>query len=145
MRLTKRSNKTVHENGVCCTHYLSKECEERSGFCTDECPWEEAVWSKLADYEDAEEQGLLLQLPCKVGDTVYLINHTTVNTRRKPLKCNVDEFVIERSGCFAVLNGNASYYMLRRFKAVNINKFGSIVFLTEAEAESALAEKGGAE
>lgn len=26
---------------------------------------------KLADYEDAEEQGLLLRLPCKVGDSVY--------------------------------------------------------------------------
>ena len=55
-RLTKRSNKTVHENGVCCTHYLSKECEERSGYCTDECPWEEAAWSRLADYEDLEEK-----------------------------------------------------------------------------------------
>lgn len=28
---------------------------------------------KLADYEDAEEQGLLVRLPCKVGDTVYRI------------------------------------------------------------------------
>ena len=28
---------------------------------------------KLAAYEDAEEQGLLLRLPCKVGDTVYHI------------------------------------------------------------------------
>ena len=26
---------------------------------------------KLAEYEDAEEQGLLLRLPCKIGDTVY--------------------------------------------------------------------------
>lgn len=26
---------------------------------------------KLKSYEDAEEQGLLLRLPCKVGDTVY--------------------------------------------------------------------------
>lgn len=29
--------------------------------------------AKLAAYESAEEQGLLLRLPCKVGDTVYLI------------------------------------------------------------------------
>lgn len=28
-------------------------------------------FNKLADYEDLEEQGLLLRLPCKVGDTVY--------------------------------------------------------------------------
>lgn len=27
----------------------------------------------LGKYEDADEQGLLLRLPCKVGDTVYLI------------------------------------------------------------------------
>lgn len=27
---------------------------------------------KLAAYEDSEEQGLLLRLPCKVGDTVYV-------------------------------------------------------------------------
>ena len=29
--------------------------------------------NKLAEYEDLEEQGLLLRLPCKVGDTVYII------------------------------------------------------------------------
>ena len=27
----------------------------------------------MAKYEDAEEQGLLIRLPCKVGDTVYQI------------------------------------------------------------------------
>ena len=36
-------------------------CEE--GYCAME---------KLASYEDAEDQGLLLRLPCKVGDTVYV-------------------------------------------------------------------------
>ena len=29
-------------------------------------------FEKLANYEDKEEQGLLFNLPCKVGDTVYL-------------------------------------------------------------------------
>lgn len=28
---------------------------------------------KLATYEDLEEQGLLVRLPCKVGDDVYII------------------------------------------------------------------------
>lgn len=32
----------------------------------------QALINKLAAYEDAEEQGLLLRLPCKVGDTVYV-------------------------------------------------------------------------
>lgn len=30
------------------------------------------VVDKLAEYEDAEEQGLLIRLPCKVGDTVSI-------------------------------------------------------------------------
>ena len=29
------------------------------------------VLKKLAEYEDLEEQGKLLKLPCKVGDVVY--------------------------------------------------------------------------
>lgn len=32
------------------------------------------IINKLAKYEDAEEQGSLLRLPCKVGDTVYAID-----------------------------------------------------------------------
>jgi hypothetical protein len=42
-------------------HYTN--CDE--GYCAME---------KLAAYEDAEEQGLLLRLPCKVGDTLYRVN-----------------------------------------------------------------------
>lgn len=130
-RLTKRSNKTVHENGVCCTHYLSKECEERSGYCTDECPWEEAAWSKLADYEDAEEQGLLLRLPCKVGDTVYHIE---------------DGYIYEfKAKEISVRMENGEYIFCIDSMDYKAEDFGRIVFLTREKAESALAEKGGAE
>lgn len=30
------------------------------------------IVTRLAELEDLEEQGLLLRLPCKVGDTVYV-------------------------------------------------------------------------
>ena len=30
--------------------------------------------TRLKSYEDAEEQGLLLRPPCKVGDTLYRVN-----------------------------------------------------------------------
>lgn len=33
---------------------------------------------KLADYEDLEEQGLLVRLPCKVGDDVYIIGSSAI-------------------------------------------------------------------
>lgn len=36
-----------------------------------DCPFEK-LGRKLKEYEDLEEQGLLLKLPCKVGDTVFV-------------------------------------------------------------------------
>ena len=37
----------------------------------------QSVISKLAEYEDAEEQGLLIKLPCAEGTTVYIIDNNT--------------------------------------------------------------------
>ena len=42
----------------------------------DPVKWENnrhKVLQKLAEYEDLEEQGKLLKLPCAVGDTVYVL------------------------------------------------------------------------
>lgn len=52
-RLTLRNSETSHENGVCCTHFQSKECLEAGGNCAYGCKWEEAAWEKLASYEDS--------------------------------------------------------------------------------------------
>ena len=41
------------------------EHERPSAYCGE-------ILTKLADYEDLEEQGRLIKLPCKVGDTVYV-------------------------------------------------------------------------
>lgn len=38
------------------------------------CGIVEDMVKKLADYENLEEQGRLIKLPCKVGDTLYRIN-----------------------------------------------------------------------
>ena len=48
-------------------------------------------YKKLAAYEDAEEQGLLLRLPCKVGDTIYEVSYEN----RKYIICEhiVNQFV----------------------------------------------------
>ena len=69
-RLTKRiedENTLLTEVGdtACkcfCDNYTLSGCWE--------CPVGKAI-EKLADYEDAEEQGLLVRLPCKVGDTLW--------------------------------------------------------------------------
>ena len=44
----------------------------------DDCPLYE-VMRKLADYEDAEEQGLLLRLPFKIGQKVYYIYASAID------------------------------------------------------------------
>lgn len=36
------------------------------------------IINKLCDYENAEEQGLLARMPCKVGDDVYIIPSPSV-------------------------------------------------------------------
>lgn len=52
--------------------WIDDELLERA--CEPDCEEIDAVYRKLKDYEDAEEQGLLLKLTCKVGDTLYRVN-----------------------------------------------------------------------
>ena len=75
---------------------------------------------KLAEYEDAEEQGLLLRIPCKVGDIVYVF-HTI-------LECEY-EYKVTR-------------IRETQFEIPMIAMLGKSVFLTKAEAEKALEEMG---
>lgn len=52
--------------------WIDDELWERA--CEPDCEEIDAVYRKLKDYEDAEEQGLLLRLPFKVVDTLYRVN-----------------------------------------------------------------------
>ena len=46
---------------------------------------EQIAIQRLAEYEDAEEQGLLVRLPCKVGDRMYFLDtcHTAEDFGKK--------------------------------------------------------------
>lgn len=122
-RLTKHG-KTTHENGICCTHFSGEECVKLQGDCSNGCLWEEKVWEKLAHYEDLEEQGRLIELPCKVGDTVYYITGIH-NTLIKPAK--VEEVYFGDVFAVHVSTQNASFTLVE-------GEF----FLTKEEAEAAL-------
>ena len=67
-RLTTRNiaGVAVYKNPFEC-----EQCGDTIWWLPDYCNG--SPTEKLADYEDAEEQGLLLRLKCKVGDTVYHI------------------------------------------------------------------------
>ena len=92
---------------------------------------------KLADYEDVEEQGLLLRLKCKTGDTVY---YRTNNNDIYPIKIN--EINISNSDVIyngVIYNG---YFMKCTYEFDN-SDFGKTVFLTQTEAEQKLKEMEG--
>ena len=61
-RLTSRDE---HSNAIC----TFSDCNLKCG----DCDYDYECFKKLADYEDLEEQGKLLILPCKEGDTIYRI------------------------------------------------------------------------
>lgn len=83
-------------------------------FLEGESGYEEA--EKLAAYEDLEEQGLLIRLPCKVGQDVFTIISQRDNFSDQPYKI---------VSCIS-------------FRLELINKIGKTVFLTKEEAEKAL-------
>lgn len=61
-----------------CVKGCGSNCKYGFEYCSKE-DWENCetiadVIDKLADYEELEEQGRLIKLPCKVGDTVYVDN-----------------------------------------------------------------------
>ena len=82
--------------------------------CEPDCEEIDAVYRKLKEYEDLEEQGRLIKLPCKVGDGVYYILGIPNKT-----PCVIDKCKIELS---------------------DINKIGKTLFLTREEAEAKLKE-----
>lgn len=92
------------------------------------------VYFKLKDYEDLEEQGRLVKLPCKKGDTVYNITWWD----------DVQEKVL--------VKGKSYYRTVHKHKVtkstfsyLDIDEFGKTVFLTKAEAEAKLKELRGGE
>lgn len=90
-----------------------------------------AVWlKKLKAYEDAEEQGLLVKLPCKVGDAVYTITRFCSGGIRD---C---DYAYECSEC-PNYKPKIDY---KRFKITMLNSVGKTVFLTREEAERKLGE-----
>lgn len=76
---------------------------------------------RLKYYEDLEEQGKLLKLPCAIGDTVYdIIPADILNPHPKKLKIRENQNV-------------DLVYIAKRF-----GNFGKTTFLTREEAETAL-------
>lgn len=111
---------------------------------------------KLKDNEDAEEQGLLLRLPCKVGDRVYLIDRDE-NNKFKVYEGKWKRVSLVQTSKVGSFNlcGEISYDIYDCFYddgrtmkhgmyvGQENTKIGEIVFFTEEEAEAKLKEMEG--
>lgn len=84
---------------------------------------------KQAEYEDMEEQGRLVVLPCKVGDLLWGIRWFGVNAKVQQAPVTVMRFLDDMT--LSITLGK-----------VCSGEYGKGVFLTREEAEQAL--KGGA-
>ena len=90
-----------------------------------------AMYNKLKGYEDLEEQGRLIELPCKIGDTVWDIKWWDDITETK---------VIDGEKYFRrVMKHKVTK---SKFSLFDYDNFGKTVFLTREEAEAALKEVG---
>ena len=138
-RLTERYKDSI-ANTV-----LIRECGDKlcKNICDDieydcsKCELEKAL-DKLATYEDLEEQGLLVRLPCKIGDTVYRVN---VGAKQPIIPMTVSEihflcYKNERTVRFDAIGkedmGESCY---------RLEDIGRIVVRTREEAEKKLEEK----
>lgn len=91
---------------------------------------------KLKYYEDAEEQGLLLRLPCKVEDTVYFAHHDRViSSEVLSVKYHAEA---ENYGVF--IRERLTVDVEGISVEIDFCDIGKTVFLTREEAEAKLKE-----
>lgn len=106
-----------------CGDKLCKDiCDDIECDCS-KCELEKAL-EKLADYEDLEEQGLLVRLPIALGSDVYFI---TVNNE------------IIHGICLDISLSDKQFYC-QLGKWLKFSDIGQKVFRTRKEAEKKLEE-----
>lgn len=98
--------------------------------------YEGAAIDKLGHYEDLEEQGRLLVLPCKVGDTIYQTKYKCVCTLGHTFLHNTCHSPIECTKCRAVKVER--WIIETTFSIDMLDRIGKDLFLTREEAEVAL-------
>ena len=123
---------------VCKGHYCFINCVEEledEGNIRENCSmynecYEKNIYDKLAHYEDLEEQGRLIVLPCAFGTDVYGIYADDCGNTNCLLNCD---------------NCEKSYWRIYKtiFEPININNFDKTIFLTREEAEAKLMEMKG--
>ena len=103
--------------------------------------YENNMYNKLREYEIAEEQELILKLPCKVGDKFWVIAYKSKVITH--VKCS--GYAIQED----IPNGIKNKYVWldsvenpRDYWKLDFDDFNSQCFKTKEEAEQALEQMG---
>ena len=109
-----------------------KELKENGAFTGLELAKLAIMQKELKKYKDLEEQGLLVRLPCKVGDIMFRINKGAKNPIIELTVTQIN--ITRRSYNLEVIDRDCGELMC--FK----NDIGKTIFLTREEAENKLEE-----
>ncbi len=103
-------------------------------------------FNKLGEYEDLEEQGKLLKLPCAVGNDVWYFSERVEKQGRK----KVTVLFVEKGTVDNIQIGSLMVPQITVCNEDNVwttfdglEDFGKVVFLTREAAEAALKKKRG--
>lgn len=130
-RLTERKYGEIvsvknEEGGISCSSFCN-DCSQGTGNCI----YVKEMVEKLAEYEDLEEQGKFLKLPCKVGDEIFIpidfqgkVHHGVI--------IGV-EYSKMRKSFVAVVRTDDDFLCYEK-----LEDFGKNVFLNKTEAENEL-------
>ena len=139
-RLTDRCWRNLDPWECCGQNFHCSRKLNDDGGCINGCIVPK-LYKHLAEYEDLEEQGLLLKLPCKVGTTVYVID-TIYECDNDYMDC-IMEFPY-RYQCEIGFKCEYEHEKLvvrpESFDFKMLDNFNKTVFLTKEEAEEKLKE-----
>lgn len=96
---------------------------------------------RLGAYEDLEEQGLLLRLPCKIGQEVYVIAQEFNIKNNTSMHKIFTRYVVQIRGNKL----NPIYFVTEGGDSFVPSGIGKRIFLTIEEAEAALEKLKGEE
>ena len=117
--------------------WIDDELWERA--CEPDCEEIDAVYRKLKEYEDLEEQGRLIKLPCKVGDVVYRIN---IGAMKPVIPLRVVEYRFKIVGnCIREKICCSDDFLCKQPSIIYYAEdIDNKVFITKSEAEQKLKE-----
>ena len=99
----------------------------------------QSVIKKLAHYEDMEEQGRLIELPCAVGDTVWEIDEYAEGFKARPMTVLSIELKESKGYVYTTYSDEHDDFA----RGYGFDDFGNILFITKEQAEAKLKELEG--